>query len=159
MSIRIWFLIQQFMLRQNLPEYNHIPSVRNFYCRHCATQVATLHANTQTLPILSRLRIAVVDDERHYRVIDGMTVAEIFCVRCRNLLGWKIIAVSQPSSVYSVGEFVMRLNTFISNNNVTSSDLLVGGNNDQDGGADEEQDHDQNGGANEQNADQDRWRR
>lgn len=91
MSIRIWFLIQQFMLRQNLPEYNHIPSVRNFYCRHCATQVATLHANTQTLPILSRLRIAVVDDERHYRVIDGMTVAEIFCVRCRNLLGWKIV--------------------------------------------------------------------
>ncbi|KAH0659718.1 hypothetical protein KY289_028466 [Solanum tuberosum] len=143
------------MTRNDLPEYNHIPSVHYLYCRHCRTQVATIHADTPTLPILSRLRVAVREDERYHRVIDGVTVAGTFCVQCRNLLGWKIIAVSQPSSIYSVGEFVMTLNAFISWNNVTSFDLLFGGNNDQDGGADEEQDHDQNGGANEQNAEQD----
>ncbi|KAH0667132.1 hypothetical protein KY285_028338 [Solanum tuberosum] len=111
------------MTRNDLPEYNHIPSVHYLYCRHCRTQVATIHADTPTLPILSRLRDA--------------------------------IAVSQPSSVYRVGGSILRLNTFISWNNVMSFDLLFGGNNDQDGGADEEQDHDQNGGANEQNAEQD----
>ncbi|KAK4719957.1 hypothetical protein R3W88_018295 [Solanum pinnatisectum] len=152
MSIRIWFLIQQFMMRQNLPEYNHIPSVHYLYCRHCRTQVATIHADTPTLPILSRLRVVVREDERYPLVIDGMTLAGSYCVQCGNLLGGKLL---RPSV------HVYLWDAIISWNNVTFFDLLFGGNNerapnDQDGGADEEQDHDQNGGANEQNVEQDK---
>ncbi|XP_049409052.1 uncharacterized protein LOC125872381 [Solanum stenotomum] len=152
-------------MRQNLPEYNHIPSVHYFYCRRCRTQVAIIHY-IPTLRILTRVyirrfRVEVAEDEPQHRVTDGMTLilAETNCVQCRSLLMWKIIAVSQPSNVYRVGGFIMRLNAFISWNNVTLFDLLFGGNNaqapnDQDGGADEEQNHDHNGGPNEQNADQ-----
>ncbi|XP_049385728.1 uncharacterized protein LOC125849799, partial [Solanum stenotomum] len=100
--------------------------------------------------------VEVAEDERYHRGIDDMTLAETYCVQCRNLLGWKIIAISQPSRSHIVGGFIMRLNEIICWNNVLLLDLLFGGNNeqapnDQDGGADEEQDNDQNGDANEQN--------
>ncbi|KAL3336052.1 hypothetical protein AABB24_032001 [Solanum stoloniferum] len=161
MSIRIWFLIQQFVMRQNLPEYNHIPFVHYLHCRSCTTRVAIVQDYFPNLEILARVPAGLfttvfsVQVAEDYRVIDGMTVADTYCVQCRNLLGWKIITVPQPSSSHTVGRFVMILNRLVCWNNVTLLDLLLEGNNeqapnDQDGGADEEQDNDQNGGANEQ---------
>ncbi|XP_049343390.1 uncharacterized protein LOC125807702 [Solanum verrucosum] len=166
MSIRIWFLIQQFVMRQNLPEYNHIPFVHYLHCCSCTTRVAIIQDYFPNLEILARVPAGLfttafsVQVAEDYRVIDGMTVADTYCIQCRNLLGPKIITVPQPSSSHTVGRFVMILNRLVCWNNVTLLDLLLEGNNeqapnDQDGGADEEQDYDQNGGSNEQNADLD----
>ncbi|XP_049343389.1 protein yippee-like At3g08990 [Solanum verrucosum] len=156
-------------MRQNLPEYNHIPFVHYLHCRRCRTRVATIQDYFPALQILGSVpagffttvfSVEVAEDERYHRGIDDMTLAETYCVQCRNLVGWKIIAISQPSRSHIVGGFIMRLNEIICWNNVLLLDLLFGGNNeqapnDQDGGADEEQDNDQNGGTNEENANRD----
>ncbi|KAH0750025.1 hypothetical protein KY290_029257 [Solanum tuberosum] len=154
---------------QNLPEYNHIPSVHYFYCCGCGAHVAIIYY-IPALRIIAqvyicRFRVEVEENEPQHGVIHGMnlTVAVTYCVQCGNLLMWKIIAVSQPSSVYRVGGSILRLDAVISWNNVTLFDFLNGGNNeqapnDQDGGADEEQDgnaNEQDSSANEQNVDQD----
>ncbi|WMV35862.1 hypothetical protein MTR67_029247 [Solanum verrucosum] len=55
MSIRIWFLIQQFVMRQNLPEYNHIPFVHYLHCCSCTTRVAIIQDYFPNLEILARV--------------------------------------------------------------------------------------------------------
>ncbi|XP_055829130.1 uncharacterized protein LOC129898571 [Solanum dulcamara] len=167
MSIRIWFLIQQFVTRHNLPEHNHIPFVNYLRCHWCRTRVALIQDYIPTVNDLvfagffTRVfDVEVAQGEQYHRVIDGMTLVETYCIECRNLLGWELIAVSQPSRSHRVGGFYMRLHKIICWNNVTFLDTLLRSNNvqapnNQDGGADEEQDHDQNVGANEQNVDQD----
>uniref|UniRef100_M1DNL0 Yippee domain-containing protein n=1 Tax=Solanum tuberosum TaxID=4113 RepID=M1DNL0_SOLTU len=157
MSIRIWFLTQQFVMRQNLSEYNHIPFVHYLHCRRCRTRVATIQDYFPALQILGSVpaglfttvfSVEVAEDEQYHRGIDDMTLAETYCVQCRNLLGWKIIAISQPSRSHIVGGFIMRLNEIICWNNVLLLDLLFGGNN-------EQAPNDQDGGSNKQNVDQD----
>ncbi|XP_015078988.1 uncharacterized protein LOC107022939 [Solanum pennellii] len=154
---------------RNLPQSNHVPSVHYFYCCGCRTHVAIIYyiptLRTISSMYLCRFRVVVAEDEPQHGVVHGMnlTVAVTYCVQCGNLLMWKILAVSQPSSVYRVGGSVMRLDALISCNSVTLFDFLYGGNNeqapnDQDGGADEEQDGDineQDLGANEQKVNQD----
>ncbi|KAG5602967.1 hypothetical protein H5410_034337 [Solanum commersonii] len=145
--------------QNNLPEYNHIPSVHYLYYRHCRTQVATIQADTPTLPILSRLRVGVpededtiiswdnvtlldlllggkneqapndqdgddiensrfftkvfnvevAEDEQYNPVLNGMNLATTYCGKCRTPLGWRVIAVSEPSRSHKVGGFYMRL--------------------------------------------------
>ncbi|XP_055831098.1 uncharacterized protein LOC129900197 [Solanum dulcamara] len=191
MSNRIWSLIQQFMRRHNLLEYNHMPFYDSIHCGACRIRVALIQDFVLTVNdlvsagFINRLfNVEVSEDERYHRhqVIGGRTLANTYCVQCRSLLGWKLIAVSQPSWNHRVGGFYLRLDKLIYWNNVTLFDFLFGGTNeqapnDQDGGTDEEQDqnyyrgtneqdqnyyggsdeqdHDQNGGADEENADQD----
>ncbi|KAH0659694.1 hypothetical protein KY289_028442 [Solanum tuberosum] len=152
MSIRIWFLIQQFVMRQNFPEYNHIPFVHYLHCRSCTTRVAIIQDYFPNLEILARVpaglfttvsnmairmgqnlpeynhipsvhyfyccgcgahvaiiyyipalriiaqvyicrfRVEVEENEPQHGVIHGMnlTVAVTYCVQCGNLLMWKI---------------------------------------------------------------------
>ncbi|XP_004242078.1 protein yippee-like At3g08990 [Solanum lycopersicum] len=145
---------------QNLPQSNHVPSDTYFYCCGCGAHVVIISyiPATRVISQMYLCRFGVIEavNEPQHRVIHGMnlTVAESFCFQCRNLLGWKILAVLQPSTVYRVGGSILRMNAVVSWNNETLFDFLYGGNNeqapnDQDGGAVEEQ----VGNANEQNAD------
>ncbi|KAH0750024.1 hypothetical protein KY290_029256 [Solanum tuberosum] len=161
MSIRIWFLTQQFVMRQNLSEYNHIPFVHYLHCRRCRTRVATIQDYFPALQILGSVpaglfttvfSVEVAEDEQYHRGIDDMTLAETYCVQCRNLLGWKIIAISQPSRSHIVGGFIMRLLKPSVHQNVDQD----GDANEQDLGTNEENaNQDENGGINGQVPNQD----
>ncbi|XP_055831100.1 uncharacterized protein LOC129900200 [Solanum dulcamara] len=158
-------------------DYDDIFTYDCIHCRICRTRVAFVHNFFPNLNDLvsegffsNVFNVEVPEDKRYHQVEGGRTRADTYCVDCRNLLGWKLIAVSEPSRYCREGGFHMRLDELTYWNEVTLLDFLSGGDNeqapnDQDGGADEqdhdqdvganEQDHNHNGGANEQNADQD----
>ncbi|KAF3679911.1 hypothetical protein FXO38_02543 [Capsicum annuum] len=99
--------------------------------------------------------VVVPNNVNYRRVVDGNTLANVYCINCRILLGWELIAVAQPSQYYVVGRFFMRLKQIMYLSGVTLHDSLFGGANEQapnqqDGGA-----IDQVGGVNEQNHDED----
>ncbi|XP_055829134.1 uncharacterized protein LOC129898572 isoform X2 [Solanum dulcamara] len=140
-------------IRHNLVEYNGRPSSDYIHCNMCKTRVALVQDyiltgnDLVTAAFFNRLfNVEVSEDEPYKKVIDGKTLAETYCVQCRNLLGWKLIAVSQPSINYREGGFYMRLDKLIYWNDVPLFDFLFGGDN--------EQNADQHGDASEQNADQ-----
>ncbi|XP_015078588.1 uncharacterized protein LOC107022502 [Solanum pennellii] len=139
-----------------------------FYCRSCGTAVALVDDYDRSVDDLVNakffprvLNVQVTKDERYRPVEDGMKLAETYCAQCKTLLGWKLIATSQPSRSCRVGGFYMILKELkFWNDEMSPNFPFVGNNaqapNDQDGGTDEEQNTDQNvGGANEQHRDQD----
>ncbi|XP_049343398.1 protein yippee-like At3g08990 [Solanum verrucosum] len=150
-----------------------------FHCRTCGTQVALVQDYDHSVDDLVNakfftevLNVEVTEDERYHPVTDGMNLAETYCVQCKTLLGWKLIAASQPSRSHRVGGFYMILKELSFWNDETLPNFPFGGDNeqvpndqdggtdeeqntDQDGGTDEEQNIDQDGGANEQNHDPD----
>ncbi|KAF3679920.1 hypothetical protein FXO38_02552 [Capsicum annuum] len=105
--------------------------------------------------------VEVLQDANALHVVGGNTLADALCVQCGLLLGWRYIAVPQPSMSIRQGRFLMILHRLTYWNNDPLFPLhdveleVVEENADQDGGANEHND-DQDGGANsEQNADQD----
>ncbi|KAM3359911.1 hypothetical protein P3S68_019622 [Capsicum galapagoense] len=120
--------------------------------------------------------VEVPSYEPYHRVVDGITRADAYCLVCRNLLGWKLIAVSQPCMFYREGRFVMKLEKLIYWDDTTllqhyeehvgdlganeqNSDQVGSANeqdpNDRDGGTNEQVHDELDLGTNEQNSDQD----
>ncbi|PHT46774.1 hypothetical protein CQW23_15932 [Capsicum baccatum] len=142
---------------------NHLINVRGcILCCFCETRVSFIEhylPNAQDLVYggyFNKVFHVVVPNNVNYRrVVDGNTLANVYCINCRILLGWELIAVAQPSQYYVVGRFFMRLKQIMYLSGVTLHDSLFGGANEQapneqDGGA-----IDQVGGVNEQNHDED----
>ncbi|KAH0667129.1 hypothetical protein KY285_028335 [Solanum tuberosum] len=143
------------------------------YCYNCGTKVALVHDYDDTVDDLVNagfftevFNVKEAQNEQ-YILVDGMTLAKGYCANCRNLLGWKLIAASQPSRSHRVGGFYLRLKEASFFDNVTLHDQKRRDNEqnvDQGGGANaqnvdqgegaNEQNVDQGGGANEQNVDQ-----
>ncbi|PHU15931.1 hypothetical protein BC332_17136 [Capsicum chinense] len=102
--------------------------------------------------------VEVLQDANALHVVGGNTLADALCVQCGLLLGWRYIAVPQPSMSIRQGRFLMILHRLTYWNNDPLFPLhdveleVVEENADQDGGANE-QNADQDGGANEQNDD------
>ncbi|PHU15933.1 hypothetical protein BC332_17138 [Capsicum chinense] len=98
------------------------------------------------------------EEEPYHEVIDGQTRADVYCVKCGNQLGWKLIAVTQPSRNELIYWDEVTLLQRYQEQVEASNDQDLGGNEqngDQDGNASEQVPNDQDLGANEQNADQD----
>ncbi|KAM3231902.1 hypothetical protein P3L10_017261 [Capsicum annuum] len=137
-------------------------------CRRCRNPV--VHIGNYLQPVQAVLpvgifrgvfNVEVLQDANALHVVGGNTLADALCVQCGLLLGWRYIAVPQPSMSIRQGRFLMILHRLTYWNNDPLFPLhdveleVVEENADQDGGANEHND-DQDGGANsEQNADQD----
>ncbi|KAL3336071.1 hypothetical protein AABB24_032013 [Solanum stoloniferum] len=133
-----------------------------FHCRSCGTRVALVMDYDHTVDDLVNAgfftEVFNVEEAQNeqYILVDGMTLAKTYCVKCSIPLGWKLIAASQPSRSHRAGGFYMRLKAVSFWNDVTLHDQNGGANEqnvDQGGGANE-QNVDQGGGTNEQNVDQ-----
>ncbi|CAN4100940.1 unnamed protein product [Withania somnifera] len=151
--------------------YDEIPSYNCIHCCICRTRVAFIKDYIPNVNDLlsggyfSRVfNVEVPEEERYHQVVDGKTLADTYCNQCGMLLGWKLIAISQPSKYYREGKFYMRLNKLIYWNDLTLLSFLLGGDHEQtpinkmlikDGDANKQIPNEQNLGDNEQNADQD----
>ncbi|XP_059302098.1 uncharacterized protein LOC132054033 [Lycium ferocissimum] len=132
-----------------LLEYNQIPSHEYIHCGICRTRVAFVEdhiatdmSNSKPRRISSKVfNVEIPDDMSYHEQVNGNTLVDTYCVRCRMLLGWKLIAVSHPSrhKLSYWNDPRHRLSYW---------------NDEQDGGANEQAPNDQDEGANEQNADQ-----
>ncbi|XP_027773227.1 uncharacterized protein DDB_G0290685-like [Solanum pennellii] len=120
------------------------------YCSYCVAKIALIHDYDQTVDDLENAgfftevnNVQVAQDEQYIK--DGMTLANAYCSNCKELLGWEVIAASQPSRSRRVGGFFMKLKEVNYWNDVSLHDQKR---------SDNEQNVDQGGGANEQNVDQ-----
>ncbi|PHT80183.1 hypothetical protein T459_18235 [Capsicum annuum] len=104
------------------------------------------------------------EEEPYHEVIDGQTRADVYCVKCGNQLGWKLtlsflqIAVTQPSRNELIYWDEVTLLQRYQEQVEASNDQDLGANEqnaDQDRGDHEQVPNEQDLGANEQNADQD----
>ncbi|KAG5602953.1 hypothetical protein H5410_034323 [Solanum commersonii] len=135
---------------------NERPSSDYIHCHRCSTRVALVEDyiltenNLLIAGFFDKLfNVDVAEDVP--QVVNGNTIAKTCCVHCRNMLGWKLIAVSQLFRNFREG-FYTRLDELTYWNDVTLLDFLSEGDNDQDGGANEEN-ADQDGDANDQDLD------
>ncbi|KAH0659701.1 hypothetical protein KY289_028449 [Solanum tuberosum] len=124
---------------------NERPSSDYIHCRRCSTRVALVEDyiltenNLLIAGFFDKLfNVDVAEDVP--QVVYGNTIAKTCCVHCRNMLGWKLIAVSQLFRNFREG-FYTRLDELTYWNDVTLLDFLSEGDNDQDGD-DNEQDLD-----------------
>ncbi|XP_059302096.1 protein yippee-like At3g08990 [Lycium ferocissimum] len=132
------------MGRLFLVEYDQIPSHEYIHCGMCGTRVAFVEDRFATF------NVEVPENEIYHQQEHGPTLADTYCIKCGNLLGWKLIAVPQPNKYIKEGRFVMKLDQL---------NFLPGGANqqaphNQDGGANQQSPNNQDGNANEQNANQ-----
>ncbi|KAM3374073.1 hypothetical protein P3S68_012787 [Capsicum galapagoense] len=138
-------------------------------CRRCRNPVVHIGNYLQPEKVQAVLpvgifrgvfNVEVLQDANALHVVGGNTLADALCVQCGLLLGWRYIAVPQPSMSIRQGRFLMILHRLTYWNNDPLFPLhdveleVVEENADQDGGANEQND-DPDGGANEQNADHD----
>ncbi|KAH0663348.1 hypothetical protein KY284_028279 [Solanum tuberosum] len=131
------------------------------YCYNCGTKVALVHDYDDTVEDLANAGFFtevynVKEAQNEQYIKDGMTLAKAYCANCKKLLGWKLIAASQPSMSCRVGGFYLTLKEVSFFDDVTLHDQKRRDNEqnvDQGGGANE-QNVDQGGGANAQNVDQ-----
>ncbi|KAK6788125.1 hypothetical protein RDI58_016650 [Solanum bulbocastanum] len=124
-----------------------------------------LHGSTI---MLRWFNVHVPDNESYHRAEIGTDVAKIYCLRCRKMIGWKIIGVRRQHMYVREGKYCMRLKKLCLWNNVLLlrikkvQDLHTYEENaDQDGDTNEhevganEQNVDQGGGGNELNHEED----
>ncbi|CAN4100944.1 unnamed protein product [Withania somnifera] len=147
---------------------NHLINLHGcILCCFCETRVAFVEdyvPNAQDLVYggyFHRLfHVVVADNVNYYHRPDGNTLANIYCIQCCILLGWELIAVTQPSKYFVEGRFFMRLNQLMYQSGVTLHDSLVGGTNEQasnnQNGGTNGKDHDKDVGVDDHNADQDK---
>ncbi|KAH0667113.1 hypothetical protein KY285_028319 [Solanum tuberosum] len=138
MSIRMWFLIQQFMTRNDLVERPPSDYI------HCTL------VPVESGGIFNRVFNVDVSDLNNHETLNGSTIANAYCVQCGTMLGWKFIAIHQPEMYVREGRFFMNLYKLTSSNDV----LLLRFKEEQYLGTNEEN-ADQDGDANEKNAVQD----
>ncbi|CAN4098860.1 unnamed protein product [Withania somnifera] len=140
----------------------HLINLRGcILCCFCETRVAFVEdyvPDAQDL-VYGGSDVVVANNVNYHLKRDGNTLTNIYCIQCRVLLRWELIAVTQPSNYFIVGRFFMRLNQLMYQSGVTLHVSLFGGANehapdDQEGGANG-QNHDQDVGADDHNADQD----
>ncbi|KAM3231893.1 hypothetical protein P3L10_017252 [Capsicum annuum] len=134
-----------------------IPSEDRIHCRGCNATVSFVKyyfLNKRDLAdagIFTRMiDVDVSEDAQNRKVIGRNTLAHVRCSGCKMLIGSKFIAVPEPTENIKVGHFSMDLNELIDWKGVTLFNSLLGI-----GGATEQAPAGQDGGANEQNADQD----
>uniref|UniRef100_M1DMT3 Fad NAD binding oxidoreductases n=1 Tax=Solanum tuberosum TaxID=4113 RepID=M1DMT3_SOLTU len=118
-------------------------------CYFCETRVAFIEdfiPNVRTIQqseyfvvgryFMKLFNVEVPEDKRYHQVEeDGRIVADTYCIKCGNLLGWKVIAIVKPSMFIREGVFIIRLSQIDPNN--------------QDEGANEQVPNDEQGGTNE----------
>ncbi|XP_015079557.2 protein yippee-like At3g08990 [Solanum pennellii] len=122
------------------------------HCRICKTQVGFMRDHLCTsmgyeVYIFDNVfNVEVPEDKRYQKVEkDGRTMNDTYCVKCGNLIGWKVIAVDKPWIIVREGVFLMDIH----NVDLTNQ----GGVNEQAANV-QEGDANEQGGANEQNDEQ-----
>ncbi|KAM3231899.1 hypothetical protein P3S67_009112 [Capsicum chacoense] len=88
------------MGRPFILEYDEIQATDCIFCRRYEIRVAFIENILTLLPSLVLQWVLVLHGIFHnpyHEVIDGQTRADVYCVKCGNQLGWKLIAVTQPS--------------------------------------------------------------
>ncbi|KAH0659712.1 hypothetical protein KY285_028330 [Solanum tuberosum] len=128
------------MGRPFILHYDEIPDDDCINCFICGTRVGfigDLHATSILSWVFHNVfNVEVPEDKRYHQVEeDGRTVADTYCIKCGNLLGWKVIAIVKPSMFIREGVFIIRLSQIDPNN--------------QDEGANEQVPNDEQGGTNE----------
>ncbi|CAN4098862.1 unnamed protein product [Withania somnifera] len=147
------------MGRHFILDFDEIQPSDCIYCRMCRVRVAFVEDYIGFLNDLmpegifnKMFNVQVPKDERYHHVRDGETLADTYCVGCGMLLGWKLIAVTQPCRFSKEGRFAMKLD----NLSYWDDELLYKQDpNDQDGVAYEQVPNEQDLGSNEEVADQD----
>ncbi|TMW85660.1 hypothetical protein EJD97_022753 [Solanum chilense] len=148
----------------------HYDDIHCIHCRICRTQVGFMRDHLCTsmgyeVYIFDNVfNVEVPEDKRYQKVLrDGRTMNDTYCVKCGNLIGWKVIAVDKPWIIIREGVFLMDLhNVDLTNQeggvNEQAANVQGGDANEQ-GGANEQNDEQQGdaneqGGENEQNHEQ-----
>ncbi|XP_055831101.1 protein yippee-like At3g08990 [Solanum dulcamara] len=151
--------------------YDEIPDQDCIHCRICRTRIAFVRDHFANISnhawvFHNMFNVEVPEDEGYHLVVDGKTLAYTYCIKCRNLLGWKLIAIAQYSRYLREGIFIMTLRNHgpIEQGPNNQDGDANEQNADQDGDANEQVPNEQGGdvnaqhvGANEQNTDQDEW--
>ncbi|KAL3336058.1 hypothetical protein AABB24_032004 [Solanum stoloniferum] len=95
-------------------EQNAVPSNGSIHCNTHGCREQVTFFNNYIPMSLSRgiglfnsvINVDVADNVSNHL---GITVANIYCSKCAKMIGWKIIAVTQPSMYITEGRFCMRL--------------------------------------------------
>ncbi|KAH0659696.1 hypothetical protein KY289_028444 [Solanum tuberosum] len=128
------------MTRPTFPESYLIPFHDRIHCRRCRIRVALVSDYVQPVGpggIFNRVfNVDVSDDVNDHLQQEVNTLANTYCVRCGTLLGWKFIAVPEPSMIIRAGRFCMRLHKLTLWNDVPLHHLNQEQNANQDGGGD-----------------------
>ncbi|XP_055832213.1 uncharacterized protein LOC129901118 [Solanum dulcamara] len=154
------------------------------YCSNCEARIAHVKDYIPNVHDLDYggyfnrvFNVVVLDQPKFYQQEDGniLTRLNTYCDQCNVLLGWRLRDATLRSEYFITGRFFMRLDKLMYQNRVTLHNSLFGGEKGQDhvqdggandqpllyfneeqvGDANEEGPNDENGGANEQSADQD----
>ncbi|KAI3450432.1 hypothetical protein Pfo_007097 [Paulownia fortunei] len=76
------------------------PNPHYYFCKLCRTHIATAEGSNcvlsaedteQSEGVFKEVVNVEVDEPVHYRQVDDHTVADIYCVKCGDILGWKYV--------------------------------------------------------------------
>ncbi|OWM81722.1 hypothetical protein CDL15_Pgr007760 [Punica granatum] len=87
----------------------------NFYCcKFCNTHLALVDdimskkdISPTTYLLYNRVNITMGDSEERMMITGMHTVADIFCVGCGSIVGWKYEAAHEKSQKYKEGKFIL----------------------------------------------------
>ncbi|KAK2980232.1 hypothetical protein RJ640_018339, partial [Escallonia rubra] len=87
-----------------------------YSCKHCQTQLALLddivsksfHCRHGKAYLFEKVVNVNVGEEEERMMITGMhTVADIFCVGCGSIVGWKYESAHEKCQKYKEGKFIL----------------------------------------------------
>ncbi|GFS37907.1 hypothetical protein Acr_00g0054760 [Actinidia rufa] len=100
-------------------EYDQTPDVQFYLCRQCRAHMALTQDYVITDIMIeagifrNAVNVHVEDDPTRYRMDGHRTVANVYCERCRTVLGWKFVEVPDETILVKPGRFLLYLNKLL----------------------------------------------